>query len=64
MRANTNQKIARMIRNGSRNCSRDRNQDVAGADEAVQELDEIKQFLVDRDRYTALGAKVPKGARR
>ncbi|MCM3332224.1 ATP-dependent zinc metalloprotease FtsH [Kocuria palustris] len=35
--------------------------DVAGADEAVQELDEIKQFLVDRDRYTALGAKVPKG---
>jgi cell division protease FtsH len=35
--------------------------DVAGADEAVQELDEIKQFLVERDRFTALGAKVPKG---
>jgi cell division protease FtsH len=35
--------------------------DVAGADEAVQELDEIKQFLVERERFTALGAKVPKG---
>lgn len=35
--------------------------DVAGADEAVQELDEIKQFLVERDRFTALGASVPKG---
>ena len=35
--------------------------DVAGADEAVQELDEIKQFLVEHDRFTAVGAKVPKG---
>ena len=34
---------------------------VAGADEAVQELDEIKQFLVEHDRFTAVGAKVPKG---
>ena len=35
--------------------------DVAGADEAVEELDEIKQFLVDPGRYQAVGAKIPKG---
>ncbi|WP_241237449.1 ATP-dependent zinc metalloprotease FtsH [Brachybacterium saurashtrense] len=35
--------------------------DVAGAEEAVEELDEIKQFLVDPARYQAVGAKIPKG---
>ena len=35
--------------------------DVAGAEEAVEELDEIKQFLVNPDRYQAVGAKIPKG---
>ena len=36
-------------------------QDVAGAQEAVEELDEIKQFLIDPARYQAVGAKIPKG---
>ena len=36
-------------------------EDVAGAEEAVEELDEIKQFLVDPGRYQAVGAKIPKG---
>jgi cell division protease FtsH len=35
--------------------------DVAGLDEAVQELDEIKDFLESPDKYTAMGARVPKG---
>ncbi len=35
--------------------------DVAGAEEAVEELDEIKQFLVDPGKYQAVGAKIPKG---
>jgi cell division protease FtsH len=35
--------------------------DVAGAEEAVEELDEIKQFLVDPQKYQAVGAKIPKG---
>ncbi len=35
--------------------------DVAGAEEAVEELDEIKQFLVNPQRYQAVGAKIPKG---
>ena len=35
--------------------------DVAGADEAVEELDEIKDFLQNPARYQALGAKIPKG---
>ena len=35
--------------------------DVAGADEAVEELDEIRDFLSDPSRYEALGAKIPKG---
>ena len=35
--------------------------DVAGADEAVAELDEIKDFLQDPSRYHALGAKIPRG---
>jgi cell division protease FtsH len=35
--------------------------DVAGADEAVTELQEIRDFLVSPARFQALGAKVPKG---
>ena len=35
--------------------------DVAGADEAVEELDEIQDFLPNPARYQALGAKIPKG---
>ncbi|TKV58543.1 ATP-dependent zinc metalloprotease FtsH [Nakamurella flava] len=35
--------------------------DVAGADEAVEELDEIRDFLQNPTRYQALGAKIPKG---
>ncbi|MCS6712595.1 ATP-dependent zinc metalloprotease FtsH [Brachybacterium sp. EF45031] len=35
--------------------------DVAGAEEAVEELDEIKQFLVSPEKYQAVGAKIPKG---
>lgn len=35
--------------------------DVAGADEAVDELQEIKDFLEDPSRYHALGAKIPRG---
>ena len=35
--------------------------DVAGAEEAVEELDEIKQFLVAPEKYQAVGAKIPKG---
>ncbi|MCK0176917.1 ATP-dependent zinc metalloprotease FtsH [Mycolicibacterium sp. F2034L] len=35
--------------------------DVAGADEAVEELYEIKDFLQNPTRYQALGAKIPKG---
>jgi len=35
--------------------------DVAGLDEAVEELDEIRDFLESPAKYTAMGAKVPKG---
>lgn len=35
--------------------------DVAGSDEAVQELQEIKDFLSAPTKYQALGAKIPKG---
>jgi len=35
--------------------------DVAGADEAVQELDEIREFLQEPAKFQALGAKIPKG---
>lgn len=35
--------------------------DVAGADEAVEELHEIKDFLSNPAKYQTLGAKIPKG---
>ena len=35
--------------------------DVAGADEAVEELHEVKEFLTDPSRFTSVGAKIPKG---
>lgn len=35
--------------------------DVAGADEAVEELEEIKDFLQDASRFQAVGARIPKG---
>jgi cell division protease FtsH len=35
--------------------------DVAGAEEAVEELQEIKDFLSDPSRFQAVGAKIPKG---
>jgi cell division protease FtsH len=35
--------------------------DVAGADEAIEELQEIKDFLQNPVKYQAIGAKIPKG---
>ena len=35
--------------------------DVAGVDEAVEEMKEIKDFLANPEKYQALGAKIPRG---
>ncbi len=35
--------------------------DVAGADEAIEELQEIKDFLASPAKFQAIGAKIPKG---
>jgi len=35
--------------------------DVAGADEAIEELQEIKDFLKDPGKFQAVGARIPKG---
>jgi cell division protease FtsH len=35
--------------------------DVAGAQEAVEELQEIKEFLAEPAKFQAVGAKIPKG---
>jgi cell division protease FtsH len=35
--------------------------DVAGADEAIEELQEIKEFLESPGKFQAIGAKIPKG---
>lgn len=36
-------------------------QDVAGVDEAVEELQEIKEFLAEPEKFHKVGAKIPKG---
>jgi cell division protease FtsH len=36
-------------------------QDVAGVDEAKEELGEVVDFLKNQDKYKALGARIPKG---
>lgn len=36
-------------------------EDVAGADEAIEELGEIKDFLKDPAKFQAVGARIPKG---
>src|SRR5699024_10135706 len=35
--------------------------DVAGADEAIEELHEIKEFLQSPEKFQSLGAMIPKG---
>jgi cell division protease FtsH len=35
--------------------------DVAGVDEAIEELEEIKEFLESPAKFQAIGAKIPKG---
>jgi cell division protease FtsH len=35
--------------------------DVAGAEEAVEELTEIKEFLAEPQKFLSVGAKIPKG---
>lgn len=35
--------------------------DVAGVDEAVEEMQEVKDFLANPAKYQALGAKIPRG---
>ncbi|OFT25089.1 cell division protein FtsH [Brevibacterium sp. HMSC08F02] len=35
--------------------------DVAGVDEALEELEEIKEFLSEPKKFTDVGAKIPKG---
>ncbi|MDR3359793.1 MAG: ATP-dependent zinc metalloprotease FtsH [Bifidobacteriaceae bacterium] len=35
--------------------------DVAGVDEAVEELEEIKEFLAEPSKFQAVGAKIPRG---
>ena len=36
-------------------------EDVAGADEAIEELLEIKEFLKDSEKFQKVGARIPKG---
>ncbi len=36
-------------------------EDVAGADEAIEEMQEIKDFLKDPSKFQAVGARIPKG---
>jgi cell division protease FtsH len=36
-------------------------EDVAGADEAIEELEEIKDFLKEPSKFLAVGARIPKG---
>jgi len=50
-------KVKRMTRDQPRVTFKD----VAGADEAIEELEEIKEFLANPGKFQALGAKIPKG---
>jgi len=50
-------KVKRMTRDQPRITFKD----VAGADEAIEELEEIKEFLANPGKFQALGAKIPKG---
>jgi cell division protease FtsH len=36
-------------------------EDVAGVDEAIEELQEVKEYLANPQKFQAMGAKVPKG---
>ena len=35
--------------------------DVAGVDEAVEELQEVKEYLANPAKFQAMGAKIPRG---
>jgi cell division protease FtsH len=58
-------RVMRFTKSKARQVSKDEPQvtfdDVAGCDEAVEELQEIKQFLEDPARFQAIGARIPKG---
>ncbi len=36
-------------------------EDVAGVDEAVEEMQEVKDFLANPEKYQSIGAKIPRG---
>ncbi|MBE9070200.1 ATP-dependent metallopeptidase FtsH/Yme1/Tma family protein, partial [Leptolyngbya cf. ectocarpi LEGE 11479] len=55
---NVGKSKARIYAQGSTQVTFD---DVAGVDEAKEELQEIIEFLKDAHKYTRLGAKIPKG---
>lgn len=55
---NVGKSKARIYSQGSTQVTFD---DVAGVDEAKEELQEIVGFLKDSEKYTRLGAKIPKG---
>jgi cell division protease FtsH len=54
-------KMARMSSAKVKDASAVRYADVAGCDEAVEELREVAEFLLDPSRFAAVGAKVPRG---
>lgn len=45
----------------SRDVPKARFNDVAGVDEAVEELEEIREFLSEPQKFRAVGAKIPRG---